>query len=257
MTEKDDIKSVLSELRKVLSDLKKEEITPEQEPTKEPDLRSQQTQNLSKKTKSVPILKRPGKIPVPAQPRTQTQGQIPEKQPEISIETSAKVEQVTKQDISEEKPSFPKPEPHEQKKEQPEIPVEAKSKPVKEEPIPEDKNLLQYALIYPFGQENPKESFSSNFAEVIKKTVKKPFVPYCVFDEPVNPSDVNWEEIIRKCQDNKINALFLVYSLECDYTKVKDRFNSVGIFFQPIHLSQLNKKMTYVDLAIELILSKG
>jgi len=250
MPEKDDIKSVLSELKKVLSDLKKEEATGQSDIQQQPEsqIQPRPTENLSEKEKSVPISKRPVKIPVPAQPKTQIQQSVSEKKPDNHIESMQKNE--PEQIVPKQKPTVIEIKLSESKKEQPEVPVETISASIKQEHNLPDESLLKYILLYPFGQENSKETFVSNFAEVIKKTVKKQLVPFCALAEPINPSTVNWNEIIKKCQENKIDALFLVHVQDYDYSEIKNRFNSVGIFFHVILFSQVNKKITYVDLAV-------
>ncbi len=229
--EKNELKSVLSELKKILADLKKEE-TAEQSKIQPEKQHPNTTESSPERPKSIPIVKKPAQRPIPVQPKQQ----IYQPQPETKLESEKPIKE-------------PKPPELEQKQTTPVVPVEQK-------PIISEENLLRCALFYPPGQENSKETFMSNLDEIIRKTSKKPLVPHCIFEEPLETSTANWPEIIKKCQQKNVSAAFLVYSQDYDYSEIKNKFNSAGIFFHGILFSQLNKKITYIDLAVELILSK-
>ncbi|MFN3966207.1 MAG: hypothetical protein ACK4JE_00710 [Endomicrobiia bacterium] len=245
MAENNDIKSVLSELKKVLSELKKEETTTKLElpQSQQSETELKPSEGPSEKQKPIPIIKKSVQRPIPVQPKQKTPQ--PQSVKQISHITTDKIDQPI---VEQKQPEL------EQKiiqKEQFE-----QQTTLKQEVVVSEENLLRYAYLYSSGEENSKEIFVSNLNEIIKRTSKKPLVLNCVFEETIVPFNVDWNEIIKKCQEKRVNVLFLVCSQDFDYIEIKNKFNSAGILFYVILSSQLNKKITYIDLAVELILSK-
>ena len=48
----------------------------------------------------------------------------------------------------------------------------------------------------------------------------------------------------------------MAYNCVSASSEVADRYNSAGIFFQTLTVSELSHRITYVDLVIELMLNK-
>ncbi|MBU2567287.1 MAG: hypothetical protein KJ967_00745 [Elusimicrobia bacterium] len=125
-----------------------------------------------------------------------------------------------------------------------------------QEPAPETpvEGQVRFTCFYPVGKENVKDEFIKTLIDVIKKTSKRPLELKDIFDTGVDPFTVNWEELARKCRSKKIEAVFLIHSEGYDPIDLKNKFVALGLFFHAISLGQVARKITYIDLAVELML---
>ena len=122
--------------------------------------------------------------------------------------------------------------------------------------VPEGTIVLKTACLYPKGQSQTKDVLINNIVEASKKSSKKPLYLDNVFELEVDPFNANWVEVAKKCVAARIEAVFLIHQIEFDSHGLKDKFGALGIFFTGIFVDSLNKRMTYIDLVIELSLSK-
>lgn len=72
----------------------------------------------------------------------------------------------------------------------------------------------------------------------------------------IDTASVVWEDLIKKCVENKVQTVFLIHTDKFDSYELKNKFTDLGIFFQSIPVSQLERRITYVDMVIELMLTK-
>ena len=116
---------------------------------------------------------------------------------------------------------------------------------------------LKFACFFPAGQDEQKETFLKNLLDVFKKTSKKPVTPENVLELGIDVISVNWKEIMQKCREKEARVIFLIYADEYDPAEIKNTVLGSGMFFYGIQVSHINRKLTYVDLVIELMLHKG
>jgi hypothetical protein len=124
------------------------------------------------------------------------------------------------------------------------------------EEIPENATMLDYAIFYPTTNPESSETFRKNLLNVVKKTSKKPLYFRRVMKGAVDIVSAAWEGLIKKCTENKAQAVFLIHTDKFDSYELKNKFTDLGIFFQSIPVSQLERRITYVDMVIELMLAK-
>jgi hypothetical protein len=124
------------------------------------------------------------------------------------------------------------------------------------EDFPENTVVLNYAIFYPKEKPESNDIFTKNLMDVVKKTSKKPLHFRRVLRAVVDVHTADWETVINKCAESKAQAVFLIHTEKLDTFELKDRLNEMEIFFQALPVSQLDKRITYVDLVIELMLTK-
>ncbi|MDI6641269.1 MAG: hypothetical protein QME68_03050 [Elusimicrobiota bacterium] len=202
MAEKGNLESLLDELRKILSELKKEG-----------------------KKKSSTVAPAPPPQPVPT----------PTPSPSIPPQVIPK--------------PAPTPTPP---------PIPSPPPPPATEPIPSEE-LLKIGLLFPVGKFDLRDKFTNNLSDVIKKAAKKTFLPKVVFEQELDLSDitaVNWDEIVKSLFLKKIDATVLICSEKFETATLREKFIGSGIFFQAFTLTQLDRKIPYLDFLIELMLFK-
>jgi len=126
-------------------------------------------------------------------------------------------------------------------------PVETKTK----------EEALSFACFYPAGQNDLKDTFAKNLVDVFKKTSKKPGVPECALECGIDILTIDWKQMIDLCREKQVKDIFVIHPDGYDPSEIKNRIQGTGIFFYAIPVTQINRKLTYVDLVIELMLHKG
>ncbi|MFH0807931.1 MAG: hypothetical protein V2A57_05910, partial [Elusimicrobiota bacterium] len=127
----------------------------------------------------------------------------------------------------------------------------------KQTPLPKiQEGMLKFACFYPIGKEDLKEAFISNLVDVFKKTSKKPITPESVLELGVDVFSTEWKDLISKCREKDVKVIFMVHPEGYDPAEIKNKILGAGIFFYSIPAVHINRKLTYVDLVIELILHK-
>ncbi|MBU0951220.1 MAG: hypothetical protein KKH91_00105 [Elusimicrobia bacterium] len=249
MDDKENLQNVLSELKKVLGGLTKEE-------------KEQVVEKIEKKLGEVGSLFYPNtKVPVSAPDPALKQ----ETQKTISIQriTPAKPAAPTAGGSSF-KPIFREPAPSVDDVAIAQAPQIIKSKAEgvvvelpKQTPLPKiQEGMLKFACFYPIGKEDLKEAFISNLVDVFKKTSKKPITPESVLELGVDVFSTEWKDLISKCREKDVKVIFMVHPEGYDPAEIKNKILGAGIFFYSIPAVHINRKLTYVDLVIELILHK-
>ena len=127
-----------------------------------------------------------------------------------------------------------------------------------DEEIPETGIIINYAIFYPAEKPGSIETFSKNLVDIVKKTSKKPFYLKKVLRGELkgDGQPVNWDPAIKKCAGLHVSAVFLIYMEKSDFHDTEEKFSSSGIFFQTISHTQLERRISYVDMVIELMLTK-
>ncbi|OGS19630.1 MAG: hypothetical protein A3J83_04885 [Elusimicrobia bacterium RIFOXYA2_FULL_40_6] len=115
---------------------------------------------------------------------------------------------------------------------------------------------LKFACFFPTGKEDLKETFIANLIDVFKKTSKKPVTPENVLELGVDVFSIEWKDLINKCREKSVKVIFLVHPEGYDPAEIKNKTLGAGIFFYSIPAVHINRKLTYVDLVIELMLHK-
>ena len=265
-----DIKDVLSELHKVLADLKKEEKPQEKKETEPPSsstpvIESKPINTLSNSSsvpeqdnsKSIDKEVEPVSAVIPPAPvfnvKNNTQPtkdtSVPSSMPLVTSQSSSPTPPTPSEPISKELSS----------------PTISSQQPVFEqnlspvEQIPENtppESILKFACFYPVNQNDVKEIFLKNLVEVIRKTTKKPFYLQRVLELAFDPFTTNWEMVAQKCKSEQVETIFLIHPEGFNVLDLKNKFAGLGIGFQSIFITQLSRKITYVDLVIELMLTR-
>jgi hypothetical protein len=126
----------------------------------------------------------------------------------------------------------------------------------------EEKNIsapiINFAFIYPESTTEVKENFINNMSDVIKKTSKKSFYFKCIMEERYENifNDINWDVLIENCVKENIKVIFIISLEKIDLSQIIDRFNQLGLFVQVLLVPQLSRRITYIDLVIEMMLAK-
>lgn len=257
MTEKEDLQSIISELKKILSDSKKEEKPPSQltEEISSPSSVEPQVAGELKPSEITPDLKIP-----------ETYAQTPEFP---SITTSLEEMEISPEVKIPEVPDMPPSTvespgvvetPIAVESEQPPVLTSAEVLPPAKEQVPSE-NLLQIALLYPIDKPELKDKFVNNLFEVAKRTSKKPFEVKIALQQEVDLSSIHslasqLDENIKDFVRKKINAVVLISPENFKTNTIQEKFSSAGLYFQSISFEKLDKKITYLDILIELMLQK-
>lgn len=227
------IQSILDELKGILTELTQNE----QEEIKPIISVSQQTQfNIKPEEK---IVKK----------ESPPQGQHQEKIIEIPLEKPLeekfkpdKIEekyQELKEPVKPEEPQIPKVPPLEIQQEY--------------EEIPEGATIVTYAIFYLEYSENNKQKFLNSLNETIKKSTKKNIYLKKIFLKPYNLS-INWDEVLSELKSKSPDVIFFIHSIKFDTGIVVEKFSKLNFPFHTILDTNLDKKITYIDLAIQIML---
>ncbi|MEW6040707.1 MAG: hypothetical protein AB1633_04225, partial [Elusimicrobiota bacterium] len=272
MAEKENVTDILAELKKVLKDLTKEKteqeyaprpVTMPQQPqgTQQPPVTQQPQPPVPTSVQPQPIQKEPVpvtpvagvSVPVtqPAPPAPAVPASVPASPPAAdspqpvvqpptpppTLTTPVTIKQVIVA------PAPPQP---------PGAPVQQ----VQAAPPAASPNAIRFAIYCTKGQVSEKDLFLKTLIDITKKTSKKPLEMEKIIDEEIDVFSVDWEQVIENIKTNGVSVVFLIHPETYDSVDLKNKFGAFKLFFEGIQASKVSKKITYVDLVIELMLAK-
>lgn len=112
--------------------------------------------------------------------------------------------------------------------------------------------VLKLACYYPAGGVELREIFFQNLADVVQKTTKKSFYIEQTFVQEVKEADYkdfDFGQAAEECQSRAADAVFFI-------SKQPLEFRWEGIFCRNVTEEQVKRRFFYVDLVVEVILSK-
>ena len=140
----------------------------------------------------------------------------------------------------------------------PPLPIVSPETPTAPESLPTEE-FFQIGLLFPPGKFDLRDKFNNNLSDAIKKVTTKDFLPKIVFEQELDlqpTTEIMWDEITKNFVQKKIDACVLICSDKYDFVTTQKKFVDSGIFFQAFTLSQLDRKIPYLDFLIELMLFK-
>lgn len=123
----------------------------------------------------------------------------------------------------------------------------------KDTQIPKDL-LFRIALIYPIGGENYVDLFMQNLMDTMRRTTKK---EYCVEKKYlIKESFENFEinKIIKENYVKDVEGIIVISKDMIEPLELENGFNNV--YAQIVNIDKINKRFIYVDITVELLLSK-
>ncbi|MDW8055121.1 MAG: chromosomal replication initiator protein DnaA [Elusimicrobiota bacterium] len=123
-------------------------------------------------------------------------------------------------------------------------------------------NTVEAAFFYPENAVQQLSLVKQKFAEVIKKHNLK-YKIATAFDRPYNLDNINYRMFAELCKTNKVNVCIVVsppegssVSSEEFYSNLLPHMESEGISLEYISWKELTKEYRYLNLALDIALSK-
>lgn len=226
MTEKEDIQKVLSELRKVLAGLSGDE---EIEHAAAPQAEAPAEREIPEKSQAAGTA-------ATATPADVTVAQIPQAEVQMKRAT-ASVGLPAQGEVQKGTAA----------------PAQPGAEPV--QPVVPSKDVLRYAVYFTQDQAAGKDLFLKNITEFMQKTSKKLLALEKSEEEQIDVFSVNWEKVMEKAKASGTEAVFLIHPDGFDSVDLKNKFSAYKLLFESVQESKVNKKITYIDLVIELMLA--
>ena len=128
--------------------------------------------------------------------------------------------------------------------------------------IPSDVNTIEAAFFYPENAVQELTLIKQKFAEVIKKHNLK-YKLSTAFDRPYNLDNINYKMFAELCKTNKVNICIVLspppdshISADEFYNNLLPLMESESIILEYISWKELNKEYRYLNLALDIALSK-
>jgi len=142
---------------------------------------------------------------------------------------------------------------------QPQIPSVDEQKLYQDMP---DVNVVEVAFFYPENAVQELALVKQKFAEVIKKHNLK-YKLVTAFDRPYSLENINYKMFAELCKTNKVNICIVLspppdshISAEEFYNNLLPQMESESIVLEYISWKELNKEYRYLNLALDIALSK-
>jgi chromosomal replication initiator protein DnaA len=125
-----------------------------------------------------------------------------------------------------------------------------------------DVNAVEVAFFYPENAVQELALVKQKFAEVIKKHNLK-YKLVTAFDRPYSLENINYKMFAELCKTNKVNICIVLspppdshISAEEFYNNLLPQMESESIVLEYISWKELNKEYRYLNLALDIALSK-
>jgi chromosomal replication initiator protein DnaA len=125
-----------------------------------------------------------------------------------------------------------------------------------------DVNAVEVAFFYPENAVQELALVKQKFAEVIKKHNLK-YKLITAFDRPYSLENINYKMFAELCKTNKVNICIVLspppdshISAEEFYNNLLPQMESESIVLEYISWKELNKEYRYLNLALDIALSK-
>ena len=128
--------------------------------------------------------------------------------------------------------------------------------------VPSDVSTVEVAFFYPENAVQELALIKQKFAEVIKKHNLK-YKISTAFDRPYNLENINYKMFAELCKTNKVNICIVLspppdshISADEFYNNLLPQMESESIILEYISWKELNKEYRYLNLALDIALSK-
>ncbi len=128
--------------------------------------------------------------------------------------------------------------------------------------VSSDVNTIEAAFFYPENAVQELTLIKQKFAEVIKKHNLK-YKIATAFDRPYNLDNINYKMFAELCKTNKVNICIVLspppdshISADEFYNNLLPQMESESIVLEYISWKELNKEYRYLNLALDIALSK-
>jgi chromosomal replication initiator protein DnaA len=231
------VKQLMSEL------LPEEELTEEEKTILQTQQQKYESVSQQPSFKTTPISTQPV---IQQQPAPSQQQKVKPKT--ISVEEIYGVSKQSSTSVSPQQPTV-----------QPQIPSVDEQKLYQNMP---DVNAVEVAFFYPENAVQELALVKQKFAEVIKKHNLK-YKLVTAFDRPYSLENINYKMFAELCKTNKVNICIVLspppdshISAEEFYNNLLPQMESESIVLEYISWKEINKEYRYLNLALDIALSK-
>jgi chromosomal replication initiator protein DnaA len=231
------VKQLMSEL------LPEEELTEEEKTILQTQQQKYESVSQQPSFKTTPVSTQPV---IQQQPTPSQQQKVKPKT--ISVEEIYGVSKLSSTPVSPQQPTV-----------QPQIPSVDEQKLYQDMP---DVNVVEVAFFYPENAVQELALVKQKFAEVIKKHNLK-YKLVTAFDRPYSLENINYKMFAELCKTNKVNICIVLspppdshISAEEFYNNLLPQMESESIVLEYISWKELNKEYRYLNLALDIALSK-
>lgn len=117
-------------------------------------------------------------------------------------------------------------------------------------------SIIRYACFYPVNQPDIEDVFNDNLLNIPKNFSKTPIICEKVHTQAVNLSDIDWQKLLSDSKERNAEVIFLLHPDDYEISELKDDIAEAGFVFYSVPISQLARRMIYIEIILDLMMIK-